>query len=110
MVEDVEDGDKKPKASAVGKVMGSNMDLPIGNKKAKALRALEGTEQGSMASTQAIEAMAKSSAAMADIMAKRQRHDSWSRRAELYLKMGQEERALDQRYSLAQHSDPSEAF
>ena len=93
--EEGNDGDKKPKASAVGKIMGSNMERPIGNKKAKAQRALEGIEQGSLASTQAVEAMAKSSAAMASIMAKRQRHDSWSKRAELYMKMGNEAKALE---------------
>ena len=93
--EEGKDGDKKPKASAVGKVMGSNMERPIGNKKAKALRAAEALGDGSLASTQAMEAMARSSAAMADIMAKRQRHDSWSKRAELYMKMGQEDKAME---------------
>ena len=96
MIEEVDDDDKKPKASAVGKEMGSNLERPIGNKKAKQQRAtIESIEQGSMASTAAIEAMAKSSATMASVMAKRQRHDSWSKRAELYMKMGNEAKAME---------------
>ena len=95
MIDETEDEDQKPKASATGKVMGSNMERPIGSKKAKQQRAIDSIEQGSMASTQAMEAMAKSSATMASIMAKRQRHDSWSKRAELYMKMGNEAKAME---------------
>ena len=88
---DEEDDDGKPKA----KIMGSNLERPIGAKKAKKQRAIEALGDGSMESIQVMEAMARSSADMADTMAKRQRHDSWSKRAELYMKMGQEDKAME---------------
>ena len=39
--------------------------------------------------------MAKSSAEMSQVMARRQKHDSLAKRAELYMKLGQEEKALE---------------
>ena len=75
--------------------MGDNLPLPEGTKKAKKKLLMEKLELGSVASSQAMESMAHSSAKMTEIMARRQRHDSWSKRAELCLKMGNEEKAME---------------
>ena len=96
MVEDVEEEeDKKPSANPVGKVMGDTMERPIGNRKAKKQKLLEKLDMSSVTSTAAIETMARSSAEMSQIMARRQKHDSLAKRAELYMKLGQEEKALE---------------
>ena len=97
MVEDVEEQeeDKKPATNPVGRVMGDTIERPIGNRKAKKQKLLEKLDMSSVTSSAAIETMAKSSAEMSRIMARRQKHDSLSKRAELYMKLGQEEKALE---------------
>ena len=99
MVEDPdeEEEDKKPAAvvNPVGKVMGDTIDRPVGNKKAKKQKLLEKLDMSSVTSSMALDAMARSSAEMTQIMARRQKHDSWSKRAELYMKLGQANKALE---------------
>ena len=90
-----EEEDKKPAANPVGRVMGDTIDRPIGNRKAKKQKLLEKLDMSSVTSSEALQTMAKSSSEMSQIMARRQKHDSLAKRAELYMKLGQEEKALE---------------
>ena len=94
MVEEVEEQeeDKKPAANPVGRVMGDTIDRPIGNRKAKKQKLLEKLDMSSVTSTAALECMAKSSAEMSQIMARRQKHDSLTKRAELYMNLARKKR------------------
>ena len=86
----------KDTTNVVGSAMGMKEDRPVGTKKAKKSKLLEKFEQESNASQShitAVQDVAASSRAMAATMAKRQRHDSWAKRAELFLKMGDMNRA-----------------
>ena len=71
------------------------MERPIGTKKAKKQKLLDKLEMGSVASSAAMDAMAKSSVDMTNIMARRQQHDSLAKRADLHLKMGMQDKALE---------------
>ena len=71
------------------------MERPMGCKKAKAQKMQDKIEAESMQSTVAMEAVALSSSEMVKVISKRQRHDSWSRRADLYLRMGNMEMAQE---------------
>ena len=96
MLEDVdEEEEKKPAANPVGKVMGDTIERPIGNRKAKKQKLLEKLDMSSVTSNAALESMAKSSEKLSEAIARRQKHDSYAKRAELYLKMGQEEKAME---------------
>ena len=93
-----DDGDKKPKARTyndVSRTQGDMMVRPMGSKKAKKLQMQEKIEAGSMQSSAALETVAASSGRMAAAIEKRQRHDSWSKRADLYLRMGNMEKATE---------------
>ena len=59
------------------------------------MKLLEKLDMSSVTSSAALEAIAKSSAEMSQVMARRQKHDSLAKRAELYMKLGQEEKALE---------------
>ena len=95
MIEDDEEDDGKPAANPVGQVMGDKMERPMGTKQAKKQKLMERLDADTVASSQAMDAMARSSADMTKIMARRQKHDSLAKRADLYLKMGQEDKALE---------------
>ena len=84
-----EDGNPTGKShNNVGSVMGDNLQRPIGSKKAKRARLLEEMETGSIQSSKAMETVAGNSGRMAAAIEKRQRHDSWYKRADLFLRMG----------------------
>ena len=96
--DNTEDGDKKPKAKTINKighVMGDNQERPIGNKKAKRQKLLDKLEAGSIQSSQAAETVALSSQRMAAAVERRQRHDSWYKRADMFFRMGQTARARE---------------
>ena len=95
MTEEEEDGKPAAEVNPVGEVMGSEMERPIGTKKAKKQKLLDKLEMGSVASSAAVDAMAKSSVDMTNIMARRQQHDSLAKRADLCLKMGVQDKALE---------------
>ena len=72
---------------AVGAAMGMNEEKPMGSKKAKKAKLLEKFKQelaASQSHVSAVQDVAASSRAMAATMAKRQRHDSWAKCAELF--------------------------
>ena len=93
-----DDGDKKPKAKTynkLGHVMGENQERPMGNKKAKRQKILEKLEAGSIQSSQAADTVAVSSQRMAAAVERRQRHDSWYKRADMFFRMGDHQKAQE---------------
>ena len=94
MIEEEEE-DGKPAANPVGRVMGDTMERPTGTKKAKKQKILDKLDAGSVASSQALDAMARTSSELAKTMARRQQHDGLAKRAELCIKLGKEEKAME---------------
>ena len=95
--EEEEEEDSKPAAvetpkgkshNSIGSVQGGNMQRPTGAKKAKKAKLLEELDIGSQQSTRAMETVAGNSGRMVAAIEKRQRHDSWYKRADLFLRMG----------------------
>ena len=96
MVEDEEpaeenmDGEPRSKShNQIGKIQGDNMERPIGNKKAKRQKTPEKIEAASVQSTQ----VAVASSRMAMAAERRQKHDSWCKRADMCLRMGRVQEA-----------------
>ena len=96
MTEEEEDeGDKKLAANNIDKVQGDNLARPLGSKKAKRQKLIDKFELESTSSAATAAVLAASSERMAVASERRQQHDSWFKRAEMYFRLGDDEKARE---------------
>ena len=86
---------KKPAANNIDKVQGDNLARPLGSKKAKRQKLIDKFELESTSSAATAAVLAASSERMAVASERRQQHDSWFKRAEMYFRLGDDEKARE---------------